>query len=154
MTATVPTRRSARLSVREFLSDHDMDGSSPKSLDVHSNWLASAREVSKDPGQGPRNCHQPEDSDTVTDNSTTRSQRNETSKKHKKTTSNTYSRDADTMAYIMKTATAEDRQSWKGWCEIESEPVSRIPKRKRSTVWLFLAPDQLWRMCLKRFDLL
>ncbi len=37
----------------------------------------------------------------------------------------------DPLEYIQKAATQEELESWKGWCELESEPVSSNPRTAR-----------------------
>jgi hypothetical protein len=126
VTTAVPTRRSARLSAREPISNDNIIICEPTHLEVNSNCLAKGSTVSTSHEQEPSNHHQLDGFDTsstVLDTSSTwRGQRNEAPKMRRIATTNVLC-DADAMAYITKTATAEDRQSWKGWCEIESEPV-------------------------------
>jgi hypothetical protein len=50
--------------------------------------------------------------------------RRELSKKRKKLGGVTPGVNEDVREYIMEPATEQDRASWKGWCEVESEPVS------------------------------
>lgn len=66
-----------------------------------------------------------------------RSGRKESSRKRRRPAGSAASPPSEAVDYIMSPVTVEDRARWKGWCEVESEPVGfLLPSNPTSvSIW-------------------
>ncbi len=122
------TRRSARLRAAEVSGTEVLDPAPASLLGATferstSNRITSATSEQKlfEPSQLPSSDPPDVIDETVEPR---RSGRNESSKKRKRPAGSEVNLHAEAMECIMTPVTAEDREKWKGWCEVESEPVS------------------------------
>jgi hypothetical protein len=124
------TRRSNRINAADLTSGPDTtssvfvslpDGPSRRSTRASATSSSSSSSSSDQVPAKPSKSAESSHSDSVL---VRRNAAKGSSKKRKKLTRLSKKTNEDTVDYILKPIEAKERQNWKGWCEVESEPVS------------------------------
>jgi hypothetical protein len=120
------TRRSSRISAADLISGPDSTSSAFMSLQdgpSRRSTRATATSTSSTSEQVPAKPSKPTESNHSHPVQIGRNGPKDSSKKQKRLTGLAEKVDEDAADYILKPIEAKDRQKWKGWCEVESEPV-------------------------------
>jgi len=120
------TRQSSRINIADSTSETDTTNSVFVSLpDGPSRISTRARAVSASSSseQAPAKPSKFTESNQSNSIQLGRNRTRDSSRKQKKLTEFGKKTDEDVVNYILKPIEANERGRWKGWCEVESEPV-------------------------------
>jgi len=137
------TRRSNRISAADLISGPDTTSSVFMSLPdgpSRRSTRASATSTSASSEQVPGKLPKPTESNHSDPVKAGRDGPKDSSKTQKRLTGLAKKVDEDAVDYVLKPIEAKERQKWKGWCEVESEPVG-IQSTEQSFI-----PDPQFRL--------
>jgi hypothetical protein len=131
------TRQSSRINTADSTSETDTTNSVYVSLpDGPSRISTRARAVSASSSseQAPAKPSKSAESNQSNSVQLGRNKPRDSSRKQKKLIELGKKPDEDVVNYILKPIEANERERWKGWCEVESEPVGAFTEQFSSLV--------------------